>query len=68
MSVKPRKGVQPKYLPPTNGSAWQHSLGNYLQIEYWKRLLNTYRDSMKGGCHMKNDTMEPVIPLPGPMV
>ena len=63
MSVKSRKGVQPEYLPPTNGSAWQHSLRVYLQIEYWKTLLATEIDPLEWGWQMKNEVMEPVMTL-----
>ena len=63
MSVKSRKGVQPEYLLSTNGSAWQHSLRVYLQIEYWKTLLATDIDPLEWGWQMKNEVLEPVMTL-----
>ena len=36
MVVRLKKGNKAESLPPTEGSAWQHSLRVYLQITYWK--------------------------------
>ena len=41
MAVKPKKGIKTESLPPTEGSAWQHSLRVYFQITYWKTLQDT---------------------------
>lgn len=63
MSVKSKKGIQPEMLPPTDGSAWQHSLRVFLQIILWKTLMATDIDSIKWGWQLKDGFLEPVMTL-----
>ena len=46
--VESKMGIKPEQLPPTGGSAWQYSLRTYLQITYWKTLLDTTINQLNG--------------------
>ena len=64
MSVKSRKGMQPEYLPPTNGSAWQHSLRVlFTELNTGKHYSRQISARWNGEWQMKNEVMEPVMTL-----
>ena len=61
MAVQSKKGIKPEHLPPTEGSAWQHSLRVYLQITYWKTLYDTAINPTEWDWKLAKDYLEPVM-------
>lgn len=61
MSVKSKKGLQQECLPPTEGSAWQHSLRVYLQITQWKSLIESNIKPDEWGWQLKEDHQGPIM-------
>ena len=59
MAVRSKKGIKPESLPPTEGSAWQHSLRVYLQTTYWK--IRRYNKKSDWGWKITKDYLEPII-------
>ena len=55
MLSKSRKGLKPEQLPPTEGAVVQHAFKVYLQITYWKALLNTETDPRLWGWKKGNE-------------
>ena len=61
MAVKSKKAIKPENLPPTEGSAWQHSLkfiekshtGKYYTIQHLIRL--------NGGWKLAKDRLQAVM-------
>ena len=61
LSLTSRKGLKPESLPPIEDAAWQHSLRVYLQITYWKTLLDTDIDPVMWGWMVKDGHLVPVM-------
>ena len=61
MVVKSKKGIKLESLPPTEGSAWQHSLGVYWQITKGKTLHDTTINPTELGWKLTKDRLEPVM-------
>lgn len=61
LSLTSRKELKPECLPPTEDAAWQHSLRVYLQITYWKTLLDTDIDPVNWGWMVKDGSLVPVM-------
>ena len=51
MIVESKIGIKPERL--TGGSAWQYSLRPYLQITYWKTLLDTTINQLNGAGNLQ---------------
>ena len=55
------KGEKPEFMPSTNDVAKYHSLGVYLQIFYWKTLMEKYIDPTLWGWGINNGALEPTM-------
>ena len=51
MIVESKIGIKLERL--TGGSAWQYSLSPYLQITYWKTLLDTTINQLNGAGNLQ---------------
>ena len=56
-----RKGVKPEFMPPTDDTAKYHSPRVYLQIVYWKILVEKDIDPTLWGWHVKDGALEPIL-------
>ena len=61
LSLTSQKALKSECLPPTEDAVWQHSLRVYLQITYWKTLLDTDIDPVMWGCMVKDGHLVPVM-------
>ena len=52
--------IVPSKLPPTERSAWYHSLRVYLQIWQWKSLMQCNLSPLEWGWKLVNGKMEPI--------
>lgn len=53
--------ITPSKLPPTERSAWYHSLRAYLQICQWKSLMNCDLNPLEWGWKLVNEKMTPIM-------
>ena len=60
--VSTRKtSTEPQKLPPTERSAYYHSLRVHLQVVAWKMLKNNALDETQWGWKLKGNTFEPIM-------
>ena len=53
--------ISPSKLPPTERSAWYHSLRVYLQVSQWKSLMEGDLNPLDWGWKIENGKMTPIM-------
>lgn len=48
-------------LPPTERTAWYHSLRVYIQVEQWKTLMNCELNPINWGWILEKGKLQPII-------
>ena len=56
-----RKGVKPEFMPLTDDAAKNHIPRVYLQIFYWKTLIEKDIDPTFWGWHARDGALEPIM-------